>query len=288
MSGRTAKYADTPQYKAWHAVTQGDIKSLDAVLREHGSTATRVAQVGRGQGETPLSAAAGAGDSAGVERLLAAGAEPNTTSRDHPVVSPLARATASGSLTTVRMLLDAEAAASDNEDVQDIAVGHGDPAAEPANRILELLLDRLPPSGTALSRCVERHAPHWAAQLTARGIDPNRIWKPWSGPPLVLAFDAPGNINKKSIGPHLVQVLLDADADPNAATGHEGVDSPPMLVAAIERGAWWAIEPLADAGARIAEASGWIQSWGLRTAETDSGQAQALTRLVRLMDTRLG
>ena len=94
--------AGTPAGVAWQAVCDGDIELLDRVLADHGSAALKTAQGPIGHPVTALAAAAKRGDSAAVERLLKAGADPNVAACGHMTQSPVAWAIKACSLTTIR------------------------------------------------------------------------------------------------------------------------------------------------------------------------------------------
>ena len=170
--------AGTPAGVAWQAVYDGDIEQLDRVLADHGSAALKTAQGPIGHPVTALAAAAKRGDSAAVKRLLKAGADPNVAACGHMTQSPVAWAIRACSLTTTRLLLNAGAEPTDDEDLQDIAVLALDPVVEPHNYLLAELLKTMVGSTDAMHRAVERLSPQWTGQLVEGGGRPERVVRP--------------------------------------------------------------------------------------------------------------
>ena len=63
----------------------------------------------------------------------------------------------------------------------------------------------------------------------------------------------------------MLSLLLDRGADPNSKCGEPGLHQPPVLVAAVEAGAVWAIRQLVDAGADLKEAREHVRRHPLQT-----------------------
>ena len=272
--------AGRPQAQALDAVRLGDVIGLARLIEAHGAAAAAAAEQPICSRATPLGHAAEAGDSLMVKMLLDAGADPSERSGGHMLESPLARAVrAAQNVTTVRLLLDAGGRPAEGEDLQDHAVLSCDTVMEPHNRILALLLERLPASDAALNRAVDRQAPQWAAQLTAAGADPDVVDARTLHTPMAGALRAPGRNSAETLGPRLLKVLLDAGADPNLRIGGDkdtGLHNPTPLVSAVEHGSAWAVPMLVRAGADAGTARRYIEQHGVR----DGGaRAHALTAL---------
>ena len=267
--------AETPTGKAWTAIQEGRIRELKKILAEHGKDALGFARGPLGHRVSALAAAAGHGDSAAVELLLEAGASTDHRACGHMMESPLAWAIESRSLSTVRLLLDAGAKAMDDENPCDLAVLYMDHVMSPHNDILEIVLDRTASPGNmneALHRAVEIGAPQWAAQLTARGADPDyltprtgrRALAPALGHevspnPFGTYENAWREHSSSATGVRLLEVLLDRGVDMTKPLGNGW--SPPLL-AAVECGAAWAVPMLIKAGADPEPARAAVRKFG--------------------------
>ena len=271
------KGAETPTGKAWTAVQEGRLKDLRNVLATHGDAALGFARGPIGHPVSALAAAAANGDSAAVELLLEAGATTDHRACGHMMQSPLAWAIESRSLTTVRLLLDAGARTANDEDPFDLAVRYMDHVTSPHNNILEIVLDRTEDGeagNEALHRTVEIGAPQWAAQLTARGADPNHLSTRTGQRALAAALrhDVPASpfytsenawrdYSESAVGIRLLNVLLERGVDltkPLAAGGD------PPLLAAVKRGAAWAVPKLIEAGADPEPVRAAIRKYGAK------------------------
>ena len=270
--------AGTPAGLAWHAVYDGDIEGLDRVIADHGSAALKTAQGPIGHRVTALAEAAKRGDSAAVERLLKAGADPNVAACGHMTQSPVAWAIMACSLTTTRLLLNAGAEPTDDEDLQDIAVLALDPVVEPHNYLLAELLKTMDGSTNAMHRAVERLSPQWTAQLVEKGTDPNTLCNRTDTRPLAVAPKQHAHaeawswqsFNAGATGPRLVQTLLNGGADPNAPLGVPSRFNPTPLIAAVENGSTWAVPMLINAGADPAPAREHFTKYGLRQGSPEA------------------
>ena len=271
----------TPAGKAWKAVIQGRLQEVKHVLQAHGQNALGLVMDPTGHPVSALTAAAKNGDSAAVQVLLAHGAATDHQASGNRPQSPLAWAIKSGSVSTVRLLLDAGARPIGFEDACDLAVEHGNPVLNPANEILDLVLTHIAmaaDTNEALHRAAERGVPQWTAQLTAHGADPNHlstrtytraltpVLKTHVTPRSDLACENGWQrYDADETGPRLLQVMIDAGIDLSMPLQRHSDRAQPdqPLVAAVEYGAAWAIPMLIAAGANPETARNEIRKYGV-------------------------
>ena len=273
------KYKNDPRAQACTAVVDGDMALLDAVLLTNGKAAT--APIPGPIEEHPTSAliqAAGAGDSASVERLLKAGADPNDKAGTYSR-TPLGWGVAAQNLTSVRLLVDHGAKPDEKEDLLDLAVKSAQRMSQ--GHLLGFLLEKIPPSSEALVGAIERHNVEWVEQMLEAGADPNEISIRAAGRPLLAALNVPGDERPISIGQQMVRLLAKHGADLCEPIGVRTRNNPTPLEAAVEVGAYWAIEPLIELGANLNET---IASISQRTDDfrTTGGPATARAAAVLL------
>ena len=243
------QHEDDPRAHACAAVDNGDLARLDAVLTAHGKTAvgTLPGPV-QGNDTSPLIRAAIAGDSASAERLLKAGADPNDDTGEHSH-SALGWAVVANSLSCVRLLLDHGATPRDDEDLPDIAVRYAPDFT--TNRLLDFLARSFPASSETLAAAIKRHKPEWAETLLEAGADPNEYSMRAGGRAMLAALKAPGDDRPDSVGPRLVSALVRHGARLDEPIGPGETNNPVPLDAAVELGAYWAIDLLIEHGADI-------------------------------------
>ena len=288
-----AKWLDeggkTPAGQAWCAVVEADHAALSAVLAAHGEAATGWTKPLIGHVVRPLSAACRRGDTLAAKMLLDAGADPDARSDGNMIASPLYWAAESDSLGCVRLLFAAGADPNPaHESVARHAVQSVDPVLHPHHDVLEALLQAgTAPAPDALLAALERGSPQWAGQLLDAGADPDaRDTRPSGIQPLdaVLSRHAPagGVADRDSLAMRSLQVLLDAGVDVNAEIGEENLYCRPPLLAAVEIGAAWAVEPLMKAGAEPKPSLELIAEQGVRgRGNRDSTTIEALNRVIR-------
>ena len=252
---------------------------LDAVLLTNGKAAT--APIPGPSEERPTSAliqAAAAGDSASVERLLKAGADPDDKAGTH-AYTPLGWCIAAQNLTSVRLLMEHGATRDESEDLLDIAVKTARHMSH--SHLLGFLLEKFPPSTEALVGAIQRHNVEWVEQMLEAGVDPNAISIQAAGRPLLAALNVTGDERPVSIGQQMVRSLAKHGADLRQPIGVRTTNNPTPLEAAVEVGAYWAIEPLIELGADLDQT---IASIGRRTDDfrTAGGPATACAAAILL------
>ncbi len=226
------KYKNDPRAQACAAIAHGDMALLDTVLLTNGKAATApIRGPIEGHPTTALIQASIAGDSASVERLLKAGADPNDKAATYSY-TPLGWAVTAQSVTSVRLLMDYGAKPDYNEDLQDIAVKSAQRMSQ--SRLLEFLIETFAPSGEALVGAIDRHNVEWVELILEAGADPNEISVRACGRPLLAALKAPGDDRPSSIGQQMVRALAKHGADLNEPIGVQQKNNPTPLEAAFE------------------------------------------------------
>ena len=274
------KYKHDPRAQACMAVSDGDMELLDAVLLTNGKAAT--GPIPGPSEERPTSAliqAAAAGDSASVERLLKAGADPNDKARTHGY-TPLGWSIAAQNLTSVRLLMVYGATRDEGEDMLDIAVKTARHMSH--SHLLGFLIKKFRPSTEALVGAIERQNVEWVELMLEAGADPNEFSIRAGGRPLLAALKVAGDERPASIGQQMVRALVKHGADLHKPIGVRTKNNPMALEAAVEVGAYWAIEPLIELGADI---NNTIESISRRTDDfrtlDGSATARAAAALIK-------
>ena len=274
------KYKNDPRAQACTAVVDGDMALLDAVLLTNGKAAT--APIPGPIDQHPTSAliqAASAGDSASVERLLKAGADPNDKAGTYSY-TPLGWSVAAQNLTSVRLLVDHGAKPDENENLLDLAVESAQRMSQ--GHLLGFLLEKFRPSSEALVGAIERQNVEWVELMLEAGADPNELSIRAGGRPLLAALKVAGDERPASIGQQIVRALVKHGADLHEPIGVRTKNNPLPLEAAVEVGAYWAIEPLIELGADI---NSTIESINRRTDDfrtlDGSATARAAAALIK-------
>ena len=175
--------------------------------------------------------------------------------------------------------------APEEEDWADLAVLHGDYIEKPDPAILRALLDMgTRPTAEALCRAVDGGVHQVAKLLLDAGADANGADARAGLLPIAHALRLPGRVeDRTTIGPQMMQLLIDNGASANAPCGTEGMYRPVALVAAIERGQLWAVRCLRNAGADADKAREHIRKHGLRTNVSDSGAGASIADALALL-----
>ena len=262
----------TPAAGAWEAVVVADYERLKKTLEWYGEEATEIAQGPGGHPLTPLTAGARRGDTRAVTMLLDAGADPTEKAGGRRVATPLTWSIEANSLGCVKLITGAlgkgDAKQPDDEDWCDLAVLQQDDCADPDPQILRELLARgARATQQALCRSVSQGNRPAAELLLEHGADPNGRDDELGDTPLGWCVATlGGNPGESDLsGPAMLALLLEHKADPKAWSGAPRLHHRPLLVAALEAGARWAVGALIRAGADGNEARTHIRRWGLRT-----------------------
>ena len=261
-----------PGGRAWGAVLLADYDALAKTLERYGKQATQAVQGGFGHPVTALTAGAVRGDTRAVTMLLDAGADPYEKASGHQTASPTAWAIEADSLGCVRLLLEAQQHAGisqpEDEDWSDMAVVHHDYTVHPDPDILRALLaNGARATQRALCASISEGVQQAAELLLDHGCDANQRDEQGRETPLgwcVQALGGRASDNEPS-GPAMLTLLLGRGADPNAPCGAPGLYQRPVLVAAAEAGAAWAIQQLIDGGADPEQAREHVRRQGLRS-----------------------
>ena len=266
-------HANTPSGHAWGAVLLADYDELSETLERYGKQATEAVHGALGNPVTALTAAAVRGDTRAVTMLLDAGAAPEEIGSGHEIATPLAWAIEADSLGCVRLLLAALQKAGisqpEDEDWSDMAVVHHDYIAHPDPDILRALLEHgARATQGALCRSVSHGLRQIVELLLDHDADPNGRDERTGETPLGWCVSTLGGTadRKDTTGPAMLTLLLGRSADPKSPCGDPGMRQPPVLVAAIEAGAAWAIQQLIDAGADVEQARDYVRRHGLETS----------------------
>ena len=280
------RQAKKPGGQAWGAVLLADYDELGETLERYGKQATEAVHGALGHPVTALTAAAVRGDTRAVTMLLDAGADPNEKASGHQTASPTAWAIEADSLGCVRLLLAAQQHAGgcvrlllaaqqhagisqpEDEDWSDMAVVHHDYTMHPDPDILRALLaNGARVTQRALCISISDGVQQAVELLLDHGCDANQRDEQARETPLgwcVQALSGRASDNETS-GPAMLTLLLGRGADPNAPCGPPGMYQRPVLVAAAEAGAAWAIQQLIDGGADPEQAREHVRLQGLRT-----------------------
>ena len=278
--------ADTPSGRAWGAVVLADYSELAETLERHGEQATGTAQGPLGNPVSALTAGAERGDTRAVTMLLDAGADPGKKASGHMVATPMAWAIEADSLGCVRLVATAlekrGIGQPEDEDWSDMAIVHHDYIGHPDPDILRTLLELgARTTQDALCRSVS-HGLHQAVELLLdHGVDPNERDEQTGETPLGWCVSTLGGTAGRmdTTGPAMLSLLLDCSADPTSVCGKPGMHQPPVLVAAVEAGAAWAIRQLIEAGADLKQAREHVRRHGLQTTR-EKAALEALSLIV--------
>ena len=266
-------HANTPSGHAWGAVILADYKGLAETLERFGKEATGTVHGALQYPVTALTAGAVRGDTLAVTMLLDAGAHPAEKGSGHLAASPIAWAIEADSLGCVRRLLAAlqrvGISQPQDEDWSDMAIVHHDYISHPDPDILQALLEGgARATQGALCRSISHGIQQAVELLLDHGADPNGRDERTGENPLgwcVAALGGTAN-RKETTGPAILTLLLGRSADPKRPCGEPGTRQPPVLVAAVEAGATWAIQQLIDAGANRDQARDYVRRHGLETS----------------------
>ena len=221
-----------------------------------------------------------------VAMLLDAGANPGNKASGHMVATPMAWAIEADSLGCVRLIATALEKRGirqpKDEDWSDIAVVHHDYIAHPGPDILRTLLELgTRPTQGALCRSIS-HGLHQVAKLLLdHGANPNVRDERTGETPLGWCVACLGGTagKKDTTGPAMLSLLLDRGADPTRVCGEPGLHQPPVLVAAVEAGAAWAIRQLIEADADLKQAREHVRRQGLQTTR-EKAALEALSLII--------
>ena len=285
-----AKYKDDPRAQACAAVADGDMELLDAVLAVNGKPATAaIESPTEGHTTSALIQAASGGDSAAVERLLNADADPNDRAGTH-AYTPIGWAATTHSLSSVRLLMAHGGRPDTHEDLVYIVLTSGQQTNYThIDQLLRFLLEHFEPTTEALASAIERSHVEWVEQLLEAGADPNEISIRTCGRPLLAALKSPGSEASTSTGQRLLRALVKHGAKLDEPVGVREKNNPTPLEAAVEVGAYWAVPVLLELGADIDHAVACIgrRTDRLRTT-TGSETARAAMTLLKAYADRSG
>ena len=204
--------------------------------------------------------------------LLDAGADPTEKAGGRRVATPMAWSIEADSPGCVKLIAaalgKADAKQPADEDWCDLAIVHHDYFAHPDPQLLrELLASGARATQQALCRSVSQGIRPAAELLLDHGADPNGRDDKLGDTPLGWCVATlGGNPGESDLsGPAMLALLLEHKADPKVWSGAPRLHHRPLLVAALEAGARWAIGALIGAGADGNEARTHIRRWGLRT-----------------------
>ena len=233
-----------------------------------------------------LTAGAERGDTRAVTMLLDAGADPGKKASGHMVATPMAWAIEADSLGCVRLIAraleDQGIGQPEDEDWSDMGIVHHDYIAHPDPDILRALLEHgARATQGALCRSISHGLRQVAELLLDHGADPNLRDERTGETPLGWCVACLGGTagQKDPTGPAMLSLLLDRGADPTRVCGQPGMHQPPVLVAAIEAGAAWAIRQLIGAGANLKQAREHVRLHPLQTTR-EKAALEALSHIV--------
>ena len=268
--------ATTPAGRAWAAVKDGDHKRLRLVLKTDSEQAVGKAQGPLGHPVTALTAAAATGDSLAIQILLKADANPDMEASGHMIQPPLAWAIEANSIACVRLLLDAGATRNPvGHDLVSLAVEEHNHITQPGSRLIELLLARgATATTTALHKAITKGYENAVKALVEADVDVNAGLTITGERPSSAALRLP-----VETGTRVLEMLVKAGADLNYLIGKNGQYKRPILIAAVEAGAAWAVPRLIEGGANKEAACEWLRKYDIRTTQERNSVAKAILKL---------